>query len=424
VRADHTEIYERFTQMCPGVQLPADWDFLPVDENCRFVTDSIDEVVELLQQEFEADRLLESRLLVRAEDEQLGLSPRLLTEDQLFFLLRNEQGQIFDIITSAGSLSRRYVLCLLRQDVVTQRALDIHERIFLVFSMVDVLLLRSLGLAAMHAAEMANLGLDGFKRLLWLVGGHSMGSIRREGTRFSWEEKLTILKSGCVTHQDDHHEFEVVICAFSLSSFSRKIPAGIASVARHLAHAEKYLDIHFDALFTWWPTEDEMSNLEFKSGLCDPSLLRDYLAEEHEFFGVEQFTDPSQPPDRADTFVRALEDLLRAFDEGERNFTSEHYCEKEREAYAKYEAVLDEKITKPILESALALSEPSIRPVRAQLAHVSKMLHLKMPRMHFLQKSRQHAGSKVSFPDELLKEIKTLTELMIKLVKEEHSLYK
>lgn len=424
MKADHTDIYEHFAQLCPGIQLPVAWGFLHLDENCRFLPDSIDEVVELLQQQFAADRLLESRLLVRVEGERLGLNPRLLTEDQLFFLLRKERGQIFDIITSAGSLSGRHVLLLLRQDAVTKRALERDERIFLVFSMVDALLLRALGLAAMHAADMVHLGRHGFQRLLWLVGGHSLGPIQREKTRFPWEERVTILKSGCVTHQDEHHEFEMVICAFSLSSFSRKIPEGIASVARHLAHAEKYLEIHFDALSVWRPNEDEMSNLRFRSGLRDPSLLRDYLVEEHEFFGVEQFMDPSRPPAVPDSFVQALENLIRVLDERERNLTSQLYWEKEHEAFAKYEAELDKKVFKPLLVRAMASSDPSIRALRTQFAHVTKLLLSKMPHLHSLQKSQQHAVSPKSCPDELLKEIEVLTDQMIKLAKAERSLYK
>jgi hypothetical protein len=276
----------------------------------------------------------------------------------------------------------------------------------------------------MHAADMVHLGRHGFQRLLWLVGGHSLGPIQREKTRFPWEERVTILKSGCVTHQDEHHEFEVVICAFSLSSFSRKIPEGIGSVARHLAHAEKYLEIHFDALSVWWPNEDEMSNLEFRSGLRDPSLLHDYFLEEHDFLGVEQFIDPSRAPEVPDSFVRALEELLQAVEEGAKHSESQYYLNKESEAYATYYAELDKKIFKPILESAMALPNPSIRPLRAQLAHVAKILHSKMPGMHLLAKKWQHAASPKPFPDEWLKEIKAWTDQMIRLVKEERSLYK
>lgn len=77
---------------------------------------------------------------------------------------------------------------------------------------------------------------------------------------------------------------------------------------------------------------------------------------------------------------------------------------------------------KPLLDSAIALHNPSIRPLRAQLAHVAKLLHLMMPRMHFVQKKHLRSGVASVFPGESLKNIRSLTELMIKLVKEEHGL--
>lgn len=118
---------------------------------------------------------------------------------------------------------------------------------------------------------------------------------------------------------------------------SREIPADIFSAARHLAHAETHLSIVWDAVAVWWPTVDEMSNLAYRRELQEPDLIRGCLTEEHEFYGVEHFIDPSRPPDSPDTFVHALEELAHALLDVDRHYPSERYLEKDREAFAKYE---------------------------------------------------------------------------------------
>jgi hypothetical protein len=291
--------------------------------------------------------------------------------------------------------------------------------------MVDVLLFRTLGLAATCAAELDRLNRHGLQRLLWLVGGDSDGPIRRKPCRFPWEGQEIINKPGHVgSDGNERYEFELVMCAFSLHSFSRVIPADIASVARHLAHAETYLAIEWEQLSVWWPTVDEMSNLAYRQELQEPDLLRDFLSGEHEFFRVQDFVDPSRPPASTDTFVHALEKLDQALLDGEQHCDSPHYLEEERKALAEYEAQLEKTMIRPLMDSAIDLRNASIRPLRAQQAHVAKLLHMLMPRMHFVQKKRQHAGAGDVFPDESLKKIKELTELMIKLVKAEHELCK
>ena len=423
--APYAEIYASFSERCPGIQFEGDWRFLHPDDDCRFADDETGELIEHLQEEFETDQLLASRLVVRADNEQLHLNPRLLTEDRLFVVLRNAQHQIFDIFTSAGSLSGRRTLLLLRQDAAAKEAIASQRRMFLTPSMADVVLFRSLGLAATCAADVVGLSRHGLQRLLWLVGGNSYGPIPREPIQFSWEGQYLINESGYLGRSENAPiEFELVLCAFSLYTHSREIPADIAPAARHLAHAETYLSISWDGVAVWWPTVDEMSNLAYRLELQEPDLLRDYLTQEHEFCGVEHFTDPSRPPASTDTFVDALEKLDQAFLDAEQHYPSECYLEKEREAFAKYESELEKTMIRPLLDSAIALHNPSIRPLRAQLAHVSKMLHLMMPRMHYAQKKQLHAGVGGVFPGESLKNIRSLTELMIKLVKEEHGLRK
>jgi hypothetical protein len=425
MKTEYAEIYERFCQGCPGIQFQGAWSFLHPDDDCRYVNDDTNDLIERLQQEFEADQLLASKLLVRGDGEQLCLNPRLLTGDRLFVVLRNAKRQIFDLITSTGSLSGRQSLLLLRQDSITERVIGNTQRMFLTSSMVDVLLFRSLGLAATCTADVIGSGREGLQRLLWLVGGHSDGPIQRKPCQFTWEGRIMINKTGNIG-LDGHepYEFAIVICAFSLHSFSRQIPADIASVARHLAQAETYLAIEWEQLSVWWPTVHEMSNLAYRQELQDPDLLRGYLTGEHEFFGVQHFLDPSCPPASPDTLIHALEKLDRALLDGERHSDSHHYLEKEREALADYEAQLEKTMIRPLLDSAIALSDPSIRPLRAQLAQVAKMVHMMMPRMHRVQKQLQHATAGDVFPDKSLKKIKELTELMIKLVKGEHALRK
>ena len=62
--APYAEIYASFSERCPGIQFEGDWRFLHPDDDCRFADDETGELIEHLQEEFETDQLLASRLVV------------------------------------------------------------------------------------------------------------------------------------------------------------------------------------------------------------------------------------------------------------------------------------------------------------------------------------------------------------------------
>jgi len=136
--------------------------------------------------------------------------------------------------------------------------------------------------------------------------------------------------------------------------------------------------------------------------------------------GVDEFIDSNRPPAEADSFVRTMVELLQALDELDQHRESQHHVKRVREAVGKFEAALDKTIFQPLLESAMALPDSSMRPARIQHAHLSRMLHALMPRMHSELRGRQNTGSG-SLSNESLKTIKVLTEQMIKLMKEERA---
>jgi hypothetical protein len=103
------EIMERFIAGCPRPELTGAWRFLKADADCRLLR-NVDPLIDQLRSHAKEERLLASGLLVLDSQRRAVPNPRLATNDGFAVAIRDRQGKLSDLLTSAGTLSGRLPL--------------------------------------------------------------------------------------------------------------------------------------------------------------------------------------------------------------------------------------------------------------------------------------------------------------------------
>jgi len=168
---DVSAVYTRLLDLCPPFALPPSWAFLTPDSDCRQTPASGPKVLAALEREFGPELLRQAGVTVELPSGAAVLSPMLAAAGRGLLALRDREHSPFGIVTPDGSLSRQVPLFAFCKDRRTrQAARRFEQRIFAVPALADVVLFRSLGLAAAPMTALDRLRLDALRFLKILTG--------------------------------------------------------------------------------------------------------------------------------------------------------------------------------------------------------------------------------------------------------------
>ena len=229
---EYAPLYSRLAELAAAYVLPAAWSWLPVDVDCRQLVDDVG-AWEQLSQQFPAEDLQNSGVASRANG-QLVINPRLVGDESGFIVLRNAEGEPFDVVTGAGCLYGQIPALRMHLDRTTKQALSGVNRSFMygTFSMLDTVLLRSLGVAVTPVARMETLDLPCLNRLLGLVGGTAEGDIPKAQVALPWDEPDDPVAGRTGRMQVRPAGFRLVLLAGSLAAGDRRSPRFLAGRGR------------------------------------------------------------------------------------------------------------------------------------------------------------------------------------------------
>ena len=394
------QIYTALIEQCECLTLGDRWPFVRAEQDSRLMPSDGAEVLESLTTQFDVEDLLEAGIVVQTDD-QTGLNPKLTGEDRTLIVLRNVQQQPFDIVTSTGTLLDHAPVLASLDDTPTLNVLGAAQRqLFVAATIQDTAVLRSLGLPAAVATYMDRLPDRLLQKLLAMADDYTS----------CCDISIHIVLIGC-----------------DLTAGTYGLPPNIAAVASNLAQAKRFLEMPGLAISVWWPSVDEINNLEMRRRACSVKLVREFFQRGTTLRDVEEFADPSKPPSREPTYAGALEDFLAAEAQCREHPNSERDSEKAREALDTYVQQVDRVISGPLFDSAVRLPDLSRRSLRLQLAHASRVLHRMMPRVHDAQaRSLEGYGrDPIDFmSDGSWKRFQMMMDMVIRLVREEARLRK
>ena len=159
----NTEIYEHLLECCHRPTLGSRWSFITIDPDSGILTVEPPTILISLRNAFSLDELIEAKVAVNTE-EDVKLNPVLITSDKLLVVLRDSEGQPFDVVTSSGTLHEHIPLFAVARDrMILGLYQSKRRRVFAVSTIEEMILYRSLQLPATL--------MDGLERLT----GRSLG---------------------------------------------------------------------------------------------------------------------------------------------------------------------------------------------------------------------------------------------------------
>lgn len=359
-----SDIYEHVLAASEPYRFCAPWIFVPADPSCRRLTGSPEVLLTSLRQRFTPKQLRASHVVVRGANGEERLNARLGGSDgAVLLLLRDAEGQAFDLLTVQGSLHPGLIgLFNLLRDASTQSFVQLEDpMIFAACSMQDVVLLRSLGVAAVPMNDLARLNQCGLNELMrYTTDAH------RAETTIPGQPGTGITK------------FSLMLLAFSISSRSDTIPSEFWPVAARIGGAASHLHYSFWEVSVCLPSDRELQNLKFRCVLGSVPLMKAFVVDQEGFFDPLGFLDPHDIPDPngiRGTLVRSLRALQAAQQDVGHDATR---LRKLGQAQREYVQMLDRDVVTPLLESALADEDPLRRNLGMHLAQVARTSHLLM----------------------------------------------
>ena len=372
-------IYEAVLQHCSPIAFGPPWDIVTPDKDCFRFEASAEDVAQSLLAKFDAQILLQSKVMMRSSDDNLTLNPQLISEDRNVIALRDRQNVVIDIITSRGNCRGSIPFFAMLEDAkMRQAAEQKNNTLFVVFSFQDLMLLRSLGISVTLASDLQLLncnGLDLFATVTdakffadpsWLnrrkLPAPVYDSVRPEGNLGS------LLES--------HYPLRLIFVAGSVFLPNCDIPPALTEIARHLTDAERYCKLRFSDVHVWWLSSEEVANLVFRQRLGDVKVIREFFSVvSWRGYRIADFVDPSSPPPRSDPkpdLCKTIGELIKISSQRPLNSDRERQYSKLKTTY---DTIVDQELFRPMIEMALATEHPEEMNKQVVLAQLYKQLH-------------------------------------------------
>mgnify|MGYP006969358248 CR=1 FL=1 len=400
-------ILNGFIEKCQPARTPL-LGFLEPDEEVRVCASDTDEIVNSLAEEFSPADLIESGLLAVQGDGTLTLVSA-LSGGTPFIVLRDAgTGQPYDLLTDTGCLAADALpIFQILRDAHTQQLLQEGPGLLvLAFSVAQVALLRSCGLASTLATGLDDFPLEHLDRLCETFGLSSL----RSGLRMFPEERDAILGIStnpdvvdpllpameAIGRDDENSESQtapgtdapsdnvpletaqayLVVLSWSPLQLSSAPPGALQAALDHLNELQRHLELDLEDIILWEVDEDFLERLQFIAERRSAALFRDVVRDAVEDsetrvadFGKEKPPVIGPPKEYASALAR-LQGASAAGRSGALTPIEKGYARK------RVLQLLHEQVLGPLHEFALAAEDPVERNILVAFAELSTLFHL------------------------------------------------
>ena len=394
------EIYETVLAGCRPFQFPAPWDFVRPRRGCSGPVADPAGTLAALRQKFPAELLSSAGVVEAAPGGEPRLPPGLTDPAGAVVALRGRGARRpFALLTKDGILPA--AMCPIRAALGDRRTAALAESAGVLLAspqVVEVALLRALGLPAASAPDLARAGLDVLRRLDadFAVPRPTMAPTCRP--ELARGPGLNLgdgpdgpAAAGGAAAAPPSDGFGAVGRAprgpvLALVGWSLLPPAAgptpwLRAAGLRLAGARRRLGLALDGVAAWIPSKEDLETILYRLGVRNARLVREALRE-----GLDDLTDLEALEDgggpggalrgAAPGYMAARADLLAALADGRAPGRAPRGAGAAARAY---EAAVRDEVAGPLRRLALASGDPVFRAAGVELADVSEMMQLASP---------------------------------------------
>jgi len=397
------DVYEALVQASSPLKLPLPWQNISCDPAffCLPV-DKTSLLAELRRQFSDAD-LLKAGVVIIDADNIVSLHPYLVVDGAPVWAIRtkpNEKptaliAQMNSFGKNASGKNIWVVSTALQDHRQSELIAAADNQVVLAYSMMDVAILRSIGIAAVPGDKWSRLSkpqLDYLCRWLRISQGPGPNTFDAE-----LRGPLTL-----------------ALANWSLAVLDRTDIGAATTSWSHFVELHRFLELDFDTFGLWKPSEEHLKQLGYRLVYQNVNKVRAWL--------LDSMEEDARAID-ADLIVKrspapTIDDAFRAWQQAERNPTNQFGRQK---AYDQYCELVDRQRFDPLVEEALQTSDPLERNAELALAETSRLLQ---PQVQLLtEKIRRSIGEKGTregsiLTKEELESVLALSDRLIALTEE------
>ena len=235
-------VYEPLLNECPPPASEGALAHAGPLTDVRCGTDDPDGLLEKLRVDFSDDELRDAGLLVEDNQGNEVLHPDFASKTRLFIALRDSNNTVYEILgESGGHRTQSPAVSSILFDQTFSEAAQATGIALVVFSMADVLLLRSQDVAAVIGTDLANLPIDPAERIPSALESRILGTV--------------------IPKYPKNDIGYVLIMDRSISTGDPVPPAALAAATDHFRFRKHLLGYHTAEAHNWEPKSEELITL-------------------------------------------------------------------------------------------------------------------------------------------------------------------
>lgn len=391
---------------CARPRVSPPWEFLTATDDVFAACPHPKETLARLQQEFDLEALRRAGIAVRDDWGGWQLAAALCNPTGAIVpVSAHETGGPQELWTGRGQLSTsKHPAMAVMQDATSAALAEKTGVVFAVSCIQEVLLLRSLGFAAVTGRGLGRLTWEELREFDGTFGegvplrpGKSDEEFDCEDSDAPVEESLAFTEDGpwaSVPEYEESTRPAIVLLGFSLSPLCAAAPVWVANAARHFSMARER-GLSLSGVWVACPQGELLDHLEFAVRHRDGIAIRNLLMNSVD--GGVDFEQIQQPQE----VVAVTTDYLTAFEALRACYLPENFAAGDRleeaEANRKLQRAVDDELWRPLVDWAMRWHDPVIRNAGVQLAAVARMLHESAPRLSIYDDSGQFPTSEKHF---------------------------
>jgi hypothetical protein len=418
-------IFELVFQETDCFEFTRQFDFLHDDVDCRRPVRGGAKLARRLAAKFPRKDLEEAGIIDRDHDASIVLHPGLTSGDGPLLFLRNSQGKLFDVVMADEKCcTGAYTLFAMVHDEQTRQNQMVDRsyanRLMGVVTMFDVAVLRAMGVAAVPVTCLERLPAPFLRGMIELVGARSSSCIMNTSPAFNAD-----LPDDYTTNYIGEEPFpraELQIVSGVQSSPTSSEVERLNAVVDNLKRASRYLDVSWENINVWWPTDADRDELAYRLSLRKPELLQEYFHKErsvHSLDSIDSGEGPPPAPSPAAALGKAMHDIVNPaprFDD----VPGEHE-ERRRMAVDDYRRLIEKQFVQPQIAKAIQNPDPVEGQLELLFAQTFQRAQQLAPAVHQqLSESIQQAleGSKEMENTEIQRQCTRHTKDLLRMASE------
>ena len=381
------EIRELVVAQCDPYQFPKPWDFLPVHDDVRCLPAEPAALLTRLREQHPDDVLIKAGV-AQIDDGTICLRSKLNTPGEPVFILRHRETRVIvDMLTDAGSVFEEElpVFSALAGEQLLLVPDSEHHEVVVVFSVIDLVILRSCGIPATLAVGMECLSRSQVDRLCTEFGlGREKSERLRElefileqeeetssapstpiqrlvcgmtdgetGTAYQQRDESSDEETNGTVAIDDPLKKRLVFVIWSLSTLDSTPSVVFNDVAISLKELKQHVGVDLYEVRTWAATAEDIERLRFFTRRQDAESVREALLDKlysdtrsFEQMGKEEARQLAVPNDLPAAMLMLRESLVAEDSGGDGG-------QRRREALQHLERLLHEQVIDPLMNEAM-----------------------------------------------------------------------